>query len=53
VNARLLAVAKAVAVQVVDVRHVDGVLKHTPVATLKLNLALQGQAEEAIQGSAC
>jgi hypothetical protein len=27
-------------VQVVDVGHVDGVLKHSPVATLKLNLAV-------------
>jgi hypothetical protein len=33
-------VSEAVCVQVVDVCHVDGVLKHTPVATLKLNLTI-------------
>lgn len=34
-----LLVAKAVAVQVVDVGHVNGILKHAPVVAVKLNLA--------------
>lgn len=36
----IIPVAKAVGVQVVDVCHVDGVLKHTPVAAVKLNLTI-------------
>jgi len=33
-------VAKAVSVQVVDVSHVDDILKHAPVTALKLNLTI-------------
>ena len=36
---RALLVAEAVTVQVVDMRHVNGVLKDTPVVAVKLNLA--------------
>jgi hypothetical protein len=31
--------------QVVDVRHVDGVRKHAPMASLKLDLALQQKSK--------
>ena len=33
-----LLVAKAVTMQVVDVRHVNGILKHAPVVAVELNL---------------
>jgi hypothetical protein len=33
-------VAKGVGVEVVDVRHVDGILKHGPVTALELDLAI-------------
>ena len=36
-------VAEAVTVQVVDVGHVDGVLKHAPVVTSKLDLTCSAQ----------
>ena len=36
---RRVLVAKAVTVQVVDVSHVNGILKDAPMATVKLNLA--------------
>ena len=32
-----LLVAKAVAMQVVNVRHVNGILKHTPMVAVELN----------------
>lgn len=49
-DARLLAVAKAVVVQVVDVCHVDGVLKHTCAGQQQQQmLATNTACQEAVQ----
>jgi len=44
-----LLVAEAVTVQVVDVSHVNGVLKHAPVVASKLDLTCSAQLESTLQ----